>query len=77
MMPIALPDLLKFASTLVKVFPVAWWKFGAGDFNDNGTPDVIFEVKLKMMPEPLVVVVDVPAADVKNAFAALADVLGG
>lgn len=76
-MPVSLPDLLKFASTLVAVFPVEWWKFGVGDFNKNTTPDVIFEVKMKGADTPWKLVVDIPAADAKNAFAALADVLGG
>lgn len=73
---LSLEDLLKFAATLVEVFPVTGWKFGAGDWNDNGTPDVIFEVHLRGSSTPWTLVVDVPAADVKNVFAQLADVLG-
>lgn len=73
---LSLEDAVKFVETLISVFPVAGFKVGFGDFNENGVPDVILEVFLNAGMPPLSFVIDVPALDLGDAIKAIAGIVG-
>lgn len=76
MQKITLEAAIEFAKFVVEKLPIKGWKFGAGDFNDNGTPDVVLEVYFKGVAAPWQVIVDLPALEVDKAFGQLAKILG-